>query len=83
MTARHPQNFFKTPYIRINVLSPTATIAIFVAVLLSACNAVASKEKSELIWNKNLPVIGSQSSPRTTDLNKDGVLDIVMGAGKN
>src|SRR5690606_189704 len=24
-----------------------------------------------------------QSSPRTADLNNDGVLDIVMGAGKN
>ncbi|MEO6188329.1 MAG: hypothetical protein ABIO82_07385, partial [Ginsengibacter sp.] len=37
----------------------------------------------KLIWNKDFPVIGSLSSPRTTDLNGDGVLDIVMGAGKN
>src|SRR4030095_10443740 len=36
-----------------------------------------------VIWNKNFPVIGSQSSPRTTDLNNDGVLDIIIGAGKN
>ncbi len=42
-----------------------------------------SKERSEVVWSKNFPVIGSQSSPRTTDLNGDGVLDIVMGAGKN
>ncbi len=28
-------------------------------------------------------MIGSQSSPRTADLNKDGTLDIVIGAGKN
>jgi outer membrane protein assembly factor BamB len=34
-------------------------------------------------WSISLPVIGSQSSPRTADLNKDGILDIVMGAGKN
>jgi outer membrane protein assembly factor BamB len=39
--------------------------------------------KSEVIWHNELPVIGSQSSPRTADLNQDGVLDIVIGAGKN
>jgi outer membrane protein assembly factor BamB len=42
-----------------------------------------SKEGSELIWDKTLPAIGSQSSPRSVDLNGDGTLDIVMGAGKN
>ena len=43
----------------------------------------AQKKKSELVWDKNLFRIGSQSSPRTADLNGDGVLDIVMGAGAN
>ncbi|MEP7230012.1 MAG: PQQ-binding-like beta-propeller repeat protein [Ginsengibacter sp.] len=52
-------------------------------VTLSACNSTHSKTKSALIWSKDFPVIGSQSSPRTTDINKDGTLDIVMGAGKN
>ncbi len=42
-----------------------------------------TKKKSVLVWNEDLPVIGSQSSPRAVDLNEDGVLDIVMGAGKN
>lgn len=42
-----------------------------------------SRKKSELKWENSLPVIGSQSSPRATDLNGDGILDIVMGAGKN
>jgi len=41
------------------------------------------RTKSEIIWDQNLPQIGSQSSPRATDLNRDGVLDIVIGAGKN
>ncbi len=36
-----------------------------------------------MVWYKEYPVIGSESSPRATDLNNDGVLDIVMGAGKN
>lgn len=36
---------------------------------------------SELIWDQSFYRIGSYSSPRTSDLNQDGVLDIVMGAG--
>ncbi|MGI8635236.1 MAG: PQQ-binding-like beta-propeller repeat protein, partial [Segetibacter sp.] len=56
---------------------------VILAVLLSACAENSSKKESILIWNKSFPVIGSQSSPRTTDLNKDGILDIIMGAGKN
>jgi len=41
------------------------------------------KKKSALVWAEDLPVTGSQSSPRTADLNGDNVLDIVMGAGNN
>lgn len=47
--------------------------------LLLSCNT----KKTELVWQKSFGLIGSQSSPRATDLNGDGVLDIVMGAGKN
>jgi len=42
----------------------------------------AEKKKSELVWQKEFYHIGSQSSPRAIDLNKDGVLDIVMGAAR-
>tara|TARA_R110002111_G_scaffold75754_7_gene120103 strand:- start:419 stop:1882 length:1464 start_codon:yes stop_codon:yes gene_type:complete len=48
--------------------------------IVSSCN---KKEKSLLIWEANFPVIGSQSSPRSADLNGDGILDFVIGAGKN
>jgi outer membrane protein assembly factor BamB len=48
--------------------------------LVSQCTR---RTKSELVWDQNFPRIGSQSSPRATDLNGDGVLDIVMGAGQN
>lgn len=47
--------------------------------VLSSC----SRKKSELVWDQNFYRIGSQSSPRAADLNEDGVLDIVIGAGKN
>ncbi|SHN28325.1 hypothetical protein SAMN04488057_11648 [Cyclobacterium lianum] len=48
--------------------------------LTSACQ---KKEKSTLVWESSFPIIGSQSSPRSVDLNGDGLLDFVMGAGKN
>lgn len=41
------------------------------------------KKKSEMVWDKNIYRIGSQSSPRAVHLNGDDVLDIVMGAGLN
>lgn len=49
-------------------------------IMLASCTG---RKKSEVVWDKNFPRIGSQSSPRATDLNKDGVLDIVIGAGEN
>ena len=48
-------------------------------ILLQNC----SKKKSELIWDKKFYKIGSQSSLRATDLNQDGILDLVLGAGEN
>ena len=60
-----------------------AAIAIVISSILPACGNDQSKKISKVIWSKDFPVIGSQSSPRATDLNKDGVLDIVLGSGKN
>ncbi len=34
-------------------------------------------------WEMAIPVIGSNSSPRATDLNQDGIKDIIVGAGRN
>ncbi len=50
---------------------------------LCLANAGCKPTESRIVWDKDFPVIGSQSSPRTADLNGDGVLDVVMGAGKN
>lgn len=57
-------------------------IPLYICVLLLFSNCTR-RTKSELVWDKSFPRIGSQSSPRASDLNGDGVLDIVMGAGEN
>lgn len=55
-------------------------LSVVLFLLLAGCQR---RKKSELLWDKNFPRIGSQSSPRATDLNADGVQDIVIGAGQN
>ena len=36
----------------------------------------------DISWDTTIPGVGTFSSPRCTDLNLDGVLDIVIGAGR-
>lgn len=56
-------------------------LGIGIFILFTTCSK--PRKKSELVWDKSLPRIGSQSSPRAADLNEDGILDIVIGAGEN
>ncbi|WP_026464202.1 PQQ-binding-like beta-propeller repeat protein [Adhaeribacter aquaticus] len=55
--------------------------ALFFIFAFSACDVFSKKEEAGVIWSSYIPDIGTFSSPRTVDLNKDGVLDIVLGAG--
>ena len=60
----------------------------FICTLLFFClllwlDACTERRKSEVVWDVNFPRIGSQSSPRAADLNGDGVLDVIIGAGEN
>ena len=52
---------------------------LFLLIILIACTS----RKTQLEWDVSFGGIGSQSSPRTLDVNNDGTLDIVIGAGKN
>jgi outer membrane protein assembly factor BamB len=54
-------------------------LGLFALIFLMSC----SDKKTEVVWNLNLPRLGSESSIRTRDLNGDGILDIVLGAGEN
>ena len=63
----------------IKSLRRVAVLIGFFALVLVSCK----KKKTEMAWQQDFSLIGSQSSPRAADLNGDGVLDIVMGAGKN
>src|SRR5688500_18482395 len=61
-------------------LSRYILLGVMIVLFFSQCR---KRTKSELVWDQNFPMIGSQSSPRATDLDDDGTLDIVIGAGLN
>lgn len=53
----------------------------FLILLCITICIACSEKKTEVIWNTSFYTIGTQSSPRTTDLNEDGILDVILGAG--
>ena len=83
MTQYGQFKFFKISCVETRVFSPAMLLVLIFTAILCGCSATSKKSQSQLVWTKDIPVIGSQSSPRTTDLNNDGILDIVIGAGKN
>ena len=48
------------------------------ALLVTAC-----QPEQEVVWDTHFKTLGTSSSIRCADLNGDGVLDVVIGAGKN
>ncbi len=55
------------------------TFSFIIVCILTGCQ----KNNNLNNWTLNLAIIGSNSSPKCVDLNNDGVLDIVLGAGRN
>lgn len=55
-------------------------IVVSTSLLLIAC---LSEKSNKVVWNNYLKTLGSSSSPKCADLNGDGILDIVLGAGQN
>jgi len=53
-------------------------IILFICCLFCLANVSSSQNG----WVKDLSSVGTFSSPRVADLNKDGVKDIIMGAGR-
>ena len=45
--------------------------------------ACEKEETKRILWQEYFDDLGTTSSPRCIDLNADGVMDVVMGAGKN
>ncbi|MEM9832112.1 MAG: hypothetical protein AAF944_15870 [Bacteroidota bacterium] len=50
-------------------------------IILVGLFAIANETTAQSFWSSHLPDIGTFSSPRTTDLNGDGIEDIILGAG--
>nr|WKN36251.1 PQQ-binding-like beta-propeller repeat protein [Tunicatimonas sp. TK19036] len=58
-------------------------VSIFAGVLLLILGVYNSLFRKADSWGVYLPGVASFSSPRTADLNGDGILDIVIGAGSD
>jgi len=72
-------NFSKNKPIQLQQL---AVLMLFLFLCLSGCNKTNNPEFKAL-WSRDFNKLGSSSSVRCVDLNKDNILDIVVGASEN
>lgn len=50
--------------------------------MLAIVLLVTTRALAQGSWTRQFPGVGTFSSPRTVDLNGDGVADLVLGAGR-
>lgn len=60
----------------------THSTAVSLTIVLFLLQLSKSQSIAQNSWSKKLPGVGTFSSPRVTDLNSDGIGDIVIGAGR-
>lgn len=64
-------------------ISYCSTLYLVLGALICGCaRSTSNPSDGQDHWSVKLPGLGSSSSPRASDLNGDGILDIVFGAGK-
>lgn len=51
-------------------------------ILIAICVVTDLSAQVEIVWESEFQTVGVYSSPRTADLNRDGVLDLIVGAGR-
>ncbi|MDW3648585.1 MAG: FG-GAP-like repeat-containing protein [Bacteroidia bacterium] len=56
---------------------------LLIASLFLATSCSPKGDKYSLVWNTSFPTLGTSSSIKCADLTGDGILDVVIGAGKN
>jgi outer membrane protein assembly factor BamB len=61
-------------------ISFSLLVTLLILVLASACNKAPQFERDWVAYSFDL---GTNSSPQCADLNKDGVLDVVLGNGRD
>lgn len=55
----------------------------FMYIIFLIAGSCISDHKPTIVWKQYIDKLGTYSSPRCADLNKDGIKDIVLGAGLN
>lgn len=66
------------------IFKTSAVVKVFLWVLTAlAMMACSNQPDFKPVWSVELKGLGTSSSPQCADLNRDGILDIVVGASKN
>lgn len=63
-------------------MAPKDSFLLYLLICLCSCTTAQKDQTGSISWDQLIRNTGTFSSPRATDLNRDGIKDIVFGAGK-